>query len=231
MRKNILGRRHMNGLIVLILTSVIVVSGCQSTYTKKFQASNSDYGSRTEEKAELIKDDPLYGPTIHGGNNHQNKELFYSQELSTVLSEMPGIFRGIVMHTDKNAYAAIIYDNSATGLKGRGTPDESDHTGTTRGMYDTHTGNQTADPNKIATGINSYYTENRPENLSNVLKQQIALTLRNKNPHIYEVYITANREFINQMNVYYIESARGVDLNGYLADFNKLVTQHFGTTR
>lgn len=94
-------------------------------------------------------------------------------------------------------------------------------------MYDTRTGNQTADPYQIATGINSYYTEDKPENLSSELKQQIALTLRKKNPQILEVYITANREFINQMNVYYTESVRGVDLNNYLDDFNKLVNEHF----
>lgn len=169
----------------------------------------------------------MYGATIPGGNNHENKKLQYSRELSTALSDMSGIYSGIVMLTDKNAYAAFIFDNSATGLKARGTPNESNLIGTTRGMYDTRTGNQTADPYQIATGINSYYTEDKPENLSSELKQQIALTLRKKNPQILEVYITANREFINQMNVYYTESVRGVDLNNYLDDFNKLVNEHF----
>lgn len=224
-------RRHMNFIFIIVLSSAIGLCGCQSTETKKFQASKSDYGSRNELKSELVEDDPMYGPTILGGNNHQNKKLQYSKELSTAISEMPGIFSGIVMQTDKNAYTAIIYDKSATGSKGRATPDEADHTGTTRGMYDTNTGNQTSDPNKIATGINTYFTENKPDNLSSELKQQIALTLRKKNPRLLEVYITANREFVNQMNVYYVESARGIDLKNYLDDFNKLVTQHFGVTK
>lgn len=228
--QRIILQRHINFIFIIILLGGIGLCGCQSTETRKFQASNSDYGSRTDSKSELIEEDRMYGPTILGGNNHQNKQLHYSKELSTTLSEMPGIFSGIVMQTDKNAYAAIIYDNSATGAKGTGTPDESDHTGTTRGMYDTHTGNQTSDPNMIATGINTYYTEKEPDNLSSVLKQQIALTLRKKNPRLLEVYITANREFVNQMNVYYTESVRGINLNSYLVDFNKLVTEHFGVT-
>ncbi len=230
MRKVILSS-HINFLFIIILLGGIGLTGCESTYTKKFQASKSDYGSRGEAKDELIQGERMYGLTIQGGLNHQNKKLQYSKELSTVLSELPGIYSGIVMLTDRNAYAAIIYDNSATGSKGTGTPDESDHTGTTRGMYDTHTGNQTADPNQIATGINSHYTENNPDNLSSKMKQQIALALRNENPRLLEVYITANREFINQMNVYYVESTRGVSLNSYLDDFNKLVTTHFGVTK
>jgi hypothetical protein len=226
----ILGR-HINFIFIIILLSGIGLCGCQPEHTRDFHASKNDYGSRTDSKSELLEEDRLYGPTILGGNNHQNQKLQYSQELSTALSDMPGIFSGIVMQTDKNAYAALIYDNSATGSKGIGSHDESDHRGTTRGMYDVLTGDQTIDPNQIATGINSYYTEKKPENLSDVMKQQIALTLRKKNPQLLEVYITANREFVNQMNVYYTESAHGVDLNNYLGDFNKLVTQHFGVTK
>ncbi len=220
--------RHIKFLFILLLLSVTGLMGCESTYTKKFQASNSDYGSRSDSREELLEGDRMYGPTIQGGYNHQNKKLQYSKELSTIISELPGVSSSIVMLTDRNAYAAIIYDNSATGSKGTGTPDESDHTGTTRGMYNTHTGNQTVDPNQIATGFNSYYTENNPDHLSSRMKQQIALTLREENPRLLEVYITANREFINQMNVYYVESIRGVSLNGYLEDFNSLVTKHFG---
>jgi hypothetical protein len=214
-------------------TTLLILSmlcGCQSSYTKQFQTSEDNYGSRTGSELQINEGNRMYGPTIMGGKNHHNKKLSYSQDLSAALSDMSGIFTGIVMETNKNAYAAIIFDNSATGTKGQGTPDESDHTGTTRGMYDTFTGNQYADPNEIATGINSYYTEKDPHRLSSLLKQRIADTLRKQNPRLLEVYISANREFVNQMNVYYIESQRGVDLNGYLEDFNKLVSVHFGIT-
>lgn len=220
-------RKKLIIIFLILIWGGIGLSGCQSVETKKFQASQSDYGSRSLPKDKHISDNRLYGPTNQGGLNHENKKLRYSKELSTAVSDMTGIYVGIVMLTDKNAYASIIFDNSATGLKARNSPDENDSRGTTRGMYDVHTGNQTAKPNQIATGINNYLTENNPDNLSSKLKQAIAITLRNENPQIEEVYITANREFINQMNVYYSESALGVDLDHYLPDFNKLVEQHF----
>lgn len=220
--------------VLFIFTLLFIAglqSGCQARETKKFEASSSDYGSRHHNAGTKMQQaDPLYGATSLGGNNHENKSLTYSKELSTALSDMSGVYSGLVMLTDKNAYAAFMYDNSATGLKGKGSPSETNYIGSTRGMYDTRTGNQTADPNQIATGINTYFTEKNPDNLSSEFKQQIAHTLRMKNPHISEVYITANREIINQMNVYYTESVLGVDLNNYLDQFNKLMKQHFGTT-
>jgi YhcN/YlaJ family sporulation lipoprotein len=214
-----------------ILLFAIVLMGCQSKETKKFESSSSDYGSRHPHSSpRMLQGNQLYGASSLSGNHHENKKLEYSTELSTALSDMNGVYSGLVMVTDKNAYAAFMFDNSATGSKGRGTPRESNYIGSTRGMYDTRTGNQTADPNQIATGINTYFTEKSPANLSSEFKQQIALTLREKNPQLEEVYITANRDFINQMNVYYTESMHGVDLNHYLNDFNELVKQHFGTT-
>jgi hypothetical protein len=222
----IIQRKYMNLITFIILLSIIG-SGCQSTDTRKFQDSKTDYGSRTDLKSKHAQGDRMYGATMLGGNNHENKKLAYSKELSTSLSDMSGIYSGLVMRTDKNAYAAFIFDNSGTGLKAKGTSRDYNHVGTTRGMYDTRTGNQTAEPYQIATGINTYYTEDKPENLSSELKQRIALTLRKKDPQILEVYITANRDFINQMNVYYTESVLGVDLNYYLDDFNKLVNEHF----
>jgi hypothetical protein len=213
-----------------VLLFALGLIGCQSNETRKFESSSSDYGSRhSHSSPRMLQANQLYGASSLSGNRHENKKLEYSKELSTALSDMNGVYSGLVMVTDKNAYAAFMFDNSATGSKGRGTPRESNYIGSTRGMYDTRTGNQTADPNQIATGINTYFTEKNPDNLSSEFKQQIAYTLREKNPQIEEVYITANRDFINQMNVYYTESVHGVDLNHYLNDFNKLVKQHFGS--
>ena len=120
-------------------------------------------------------------------------------------------------------------DKMLTGTKGVGTTRETNNTGNTRGMYDPKTGNQSPDPNEVATGNNSYYTETSPDNLSHLLKQTIAKKLRNKKPQLLEVYITANRGFVNQMSIYQVEAQKGVNLNGYLTDFNKLVIKHFGS--
>ena len=158
-----------------------------------------------------------------------NTTLHYNKELSAALSDMSGIFNAVVMVTNHNAYAAIMLDNTGTGTKGVGTTRETNNTGNTRGMYDPKTGNQSPDPNEVATGNNSYYTETSPDNLSHLLKQTIAKKLRNKKPQLLEVYITANRGFVNQMSIYQVEAQKGVNLNGYLTDFNKLVIKHFGS--
>lgn len=209
--------------------ALVAAAGCTSSYTEHFQKSEANYGSRTGKEPQVTAD-RLYGPAASGSNHHQNRTLRYNRQLSSIVSDMSGIFHAIVMETDRNAYVAIIYDSSATGTKSSGHRDEeTDNTGQSRGMYDVYTGSPYADPNKIVTGINGYYTAVDEEDLSSLLKQRIAAAIRQQKPELVEVHISANRDFVNQMNVYWNESVQGVDLNLYLKDFNKLVKRTFDT--
>lgn len=224
---------HRHPFILILAASVLLLAsaGCATQYTKNFQKSEANYGSRTGREPQVMEK-RLYGPIAEGSNHHQNRELKYSPQLSTAVSDMAGVFHAIVMETDRNAYAAIIYDSTATGTKSSGYRDnETDNTGMSRGMYDVYTGSPYADPNKIVTGINGYYTAVDEEDLSHLFKQRIAAAIRRQKPHLSEVHISANRDFVNQMNVYWNEAVQGVDLNRYLDDFNKLAEKTFGTAK
>lgn len=217
--------------ITVILLCIPPTAGCESSYTKQFQIGENNYGSRTGHEQHKLDGPLAYGLTVPGGNNHNNKSLRYNKEISAAVSDMPGVFVAIVMETDKNAYAAIVYDGSGTGTKANGhRGNETDNTGETRGMYDTYTGNSYADPNKIVTGINGYFTAVDEKDLSRLFKQSIAVEIRKHNPNLKEVHISANRDFVNQMNVYLGESRNGVDLQLYLPDFNAIAKRLFGET-
>lgn len=198
------------------------------SYKKKFESSPNDYGSRQNEKGNDIKGSRLYGLQIRGGDNHNNKKLYYSQELSNVVAGLEGVAASIVMLTDKNAYAAVVINATATGIMGSGNLRETDNTGTTRGMYNTFTGSSYADPNKLATGTNSYSTIYDHEKLSSEFRQRIAKAIRKQKPQVLEVHISANRDFINQMNVYSMDAKNGASLQGYVDQFNKQAEHYFG---
>jgi hypothetical protein len=225
-------RKMSSNPLYLLFILILTLTACQSTYTKKFNQSEDNYGTRTGQEKHIQDADRVYGLQVAGGDNHNNKKLTYSKAMSAIISDMSGVYVAIVMETDRNAYVAVMYDDSATGIKSsRSNNKEVDNTGETRGMYDTYTGSQYADPNKIATGINSYYTSKEPADLSTLFQQRVALALRKENPRLLEVHISANRDFVNQMNVYWNEARQGVNLNGYLEEFNKLVRAMFGVTR
>ena len=221
----------MRGILTLItaITAIAIIgAGCQTHYTKQFQKSESNYGSRVGHERNVKDNTLLYGLAASGtSNGHRNRILRYSNEMSKAVSETQGVFNAIVMVTDQNAYAAVILDWSGTGTSAGGTRSKGDFIGTTRGMYNWRTGNQTPDRNEIATGYNSYYTLDHHRDLSTLFKQRIASKIREVNPRLSEVHISANREFINQMSVYREEERQGVDLNLYLTDFNRLVAKQF----
>lgn len=212
--------------VIAVALPISLLSGCESTYEKQFLKSDTNYGTRTGQE-QNIRQERLYGTfSADGHQNRQYRSLRYSRELSEACADLPGVHEAIVMVADNNAYAAVLLDESGTGMVQRGK--EGNHVGTTRGMYDPETGRTDADPNLVAPGTNSYFSVDNPRDLSNLFKQRVAYRIREKHPDLAEVHITANRDFLNQMGVFREEARRGVDLNGYLQEFNAMVNDHFG---
>ncbi|HEY0829412.1 MAG TPA: hypothetical protein VGE40_15030, partial [Bacilli bacterium] len=59
----------------------------------------------------------------------------------------------------------------------------------------------------------------------------IAHKLRLAYPQLLEVYISANRDVINRMNVYSIIARQGNSLNDYSPEFNQMAAQVWGTNQ
>lgn len=220
------------GILLLSAFLISIMStGCGNYYKKQFEKSGYDYGSDNARSKEGIQtnDAKMYGLKVDGKKNHANTSLTFSQELSDDISSIPGLATALVFLTDRNAYAAIVLNQTATGSKTDGKlNDDVDNTGTSRGMYNTFTGSQYMDPNKLVDRTNSYYTVSHHEKISSALKQKVAKAIRHNHPKVIEVHISANRDFVNQMNVYAQEYRMGVPLNKYTKDFNKLAVHYFG---
>jgi hypothetical protein len=175
------------------------------------------------------------GPRMYGSNQqsgiviHNNKQLQYSRELSNMVANIPGVRAAIVMLTEANAYTAILIDNSVTGTRGPKSREETNHTGASFGTYDPHTLNQVVENWRLATGINNYETIENQKDIAAPFKQKIANVLRQAKPKVYEVFISANRDFINQLNSYAIESGWGeTSSNNHINEFNDTANRLFG---
>lgn len=188
----------------------------------------SSFGSPHENAADAdraYQTQQLYGPVTH-----ENKSLEFNQFLSNQVAALNGVNTAIVMLTDQNAYVAILIDNTAVGTKGGER--ETNFSGSFRGLYNPHAPHTDAmDPSKLNIGVNNYETAKNHDQLSPRFKQHIAERIRFLEPRLMDVYISANRDFVNEMNSYARESWSGISLLPYLTRFNQSVTKVFGTAQ
>jgi len=206
-------------------------AGCGSYYD--YQSDNNFASQRKKNgqagQAEEIRSRSYQTTQQYGTVEHNNTKLEISQPLIELVQAMDGVNSAIVALTDRYAYVAVLLDNAASGTKGSGAKREVDNRGTSLGMYDPIAGNAPRDSNQVATGTNNYETVERPEDLSHAFKQKIADNIRKACPEVQDVFISANRDFVNQMYLYARESWKGQPLDSYLTQFNEMVTKHFGT--
>lgn len=211
-------------------TMAALLSACYNDAGKQYGKSpdSTNFGSPTEDS--LPSERSYQTQQLHGPVTHNNRKLGYSDFLSTQVMALSGVNSAIVMITDQNAYVAVLIDNSATGT--RGSKRETNNDGTRVGIYDPGSpGSDYVSPNKLHSGANNYETSQDHRTLSHRFKQRIAEKIRYLNPGLMDVYISANREFLNDMNRYAQESWKGNSLDPYLPEFNHKVASLFGTTQ
>ncbi|MNI73825.1 Sporulation lipoprotein [compost metagenome] len=141
---------------------------------------------------------------------------------------LDGVNTAIVMVTNENAYVAIMIDSTATGTKG--SKQETNNAGTDTGIYNPYNpDSDSMPPHVLNSGVNNYETSMYHDKLSHRFKQTIAQKIRTQRPDLLDVYISANRDFINAMNHFAIVNWKGLSLQNELPQFNQTVTQIFGT--
>ncbi|UQZ84111.1 Sporulation lipoprotein YhcN/YlaJ (Spore_YhcN_YlaJ) [Paenibacillus konkukensis] len=205
---------------------LVTLAGCYPTYDYN---SANNYGSRrdapNQDTTRAYQTQQQYAIVSH---KHSNLEM--NQFLSDQVAAMDGVNSAIVMLADNTAYVAITIDKTATGTRSGIGPQETNNAGTVRGLYNTYTPfNDYAHPDKLATGTNSYETVWDHNYLSHLFKQKIAEKIRSLQPTVVDVYISANRTYINELNRIAQEAWHGRDLKPYLPHFDALSEQIFGT--
>jgi hypothetical protein len=215
--------------ILTVILSLSLMCSCQ-IYEKhvKFEKSNRDYGTRRVDDQKPIKGSKAYGNQGTAVDGHNNSAIVFDQKAIEKIGGIHGISQSYVVIGGRNAYVAVLIDNSATGTYGRGGVNETDNSGTSDGLYNVGNGSPYAPGWKVATGKNNYFTVQDEDHVSHELKQTIAIEIRKMHPQIHRVYVTANRDFLNRMAVFYSKAWRGDSLENEVKEFNAAVQQLFG---
>ncbi|MFD1955616.1 hypothetical protein ACFSL6_15970 [Paenibacillus thailandensis] len=212
--------------VLFVATALLSAIGTGCAYEQRVHNSDEDYGSRESGDPKMLGGQ-MYGSASDNPYQHDNTFFEYSSKLSNAVSNLNGIASATVMLTDKNAYAGVMLDWTAVGIKSRGKTKEQNNGGMGEGVYNHTTGSPYWDNRKLVTPYNSYFSVNDHSELSPELKQTIAVKIRELAPMVQEVYISANKEFVNEMGEYAKEAWLGHSLSPWLEDFNILVKHQF----
>jgi YhcN/YlaJ family sporulation lipoprotein len=212
-------------IIIYLLVSLIFIPAC--SYKEQFEKSDRDLGSRQKNDIRELDKQKAYGFQVKGIDHHQFDHMKLDLKTGYEISRMNGVAQAYVLMTNRNAYVALAIDNTATGTSGKGNVIDTNNVGTSEGVYDAKNGNVIPDPRNLINETNSPYAIADPKNLSSKLKQNVGERVRQMNPKVIEIFISANKDFINTMSRYHQETWRGNSLDPYVADFREMVKAHF----
>ncbi|GAA3410021.1 hypothetical protein ACFFNY_30820 [Paenibacillus hodogayensis] len=215
-------RRNIT-LTCIALAALVWIAAC--SYQKQFESGPSDYGSRTE--TEEKRNYRSYNTQLKAAD-HNNTRLDFVQSTTDAVDELKGVRSSFVIVTDKNAYVAAVLDNTATGMKGKGTILFSDRTIASPGVDDHSDVSYVLPPGDIVMDKYSFDTIPNPQDLSSELVRRLTERVMELHPNVAHVFVSANQQFINRFSEYAHEAWRGSSLQPYVSDFNALVQDHFG---
>ncbi|WP_068604345.1 YhcN/YlaJ family sporulation lipoprotein [Paenibacillus swuensis] len=210
-------KTDFTGSILSILSITLMLSACnhpQKIYMdKKKIETYSDPGSQS------------YGTLVYDPKQHDNKRFEYSGKISQEVASMDGVSGAIVMLTERNAYVAVIIDDSGLDIRGDGAVKNLTPMGSTHAAKENQAQNWHG--RKVITDSNSYYSVENPNNLAKEFKQKIANKVRALSPHVLEVHISANHDYVNTMAEYAKEGWLGHDTKPLVKNFNKTAKYYF----
>ena len=212
-------KRNMLTQIGIISAAVILLfTACSNPYKEQYDHSGSNLGQRNADEPYTVGNYRAYGYTHKGKNHHNNTKMHISPDTATKLSQMEGIHIAHVLVTDRNAYVAIVLNASATGTLESGTPHSS---------FGHRDGRPFVDRGGVKTETDPPFTTPDEKNISSKLKQKIALKVRELNPHVTEVFISADENFNTLLGRYNRLQWMGESLDSYVQEFNETVEQFF----
>lgn len=207
---------NMRQLFALCFVLILLISGCSSEierYSKKLD--KSDYGSvqaKQEQKGKIIS----FGTNHIDDDQHINHTLKYSSKLSSRLHSIAGVANARVFLTDKNAYVAVVLDNT-----GRGYAKSDKYI-----VPDTST--EPIAPNTITNNpFKKFISVNDNTQLTDPFKQTIADKVLELAPEVEEVHISANVNFMFYMDEFAQVAWANEPVDKYLKQFNILVQHQF----
>lgn len=206
-------------------TMIVGAFGC--SYKENYHDSNSDYGSkRAISEGKQAK---TYGYTrAPDANSHQNEKIFVSEQAMYDVMRVQGVESAVVVISNNNAYVGVTTDNSATGTFGKdnipGTGGDAHEPRWSANAYDQQ---PMVQRDALVIDTNNRFTVRKGRRPAPKLQQNITNAVRQMHPHVKQVFISSDPDFVNAMNSYARDYWLGTSLDQRLDEFNRMVNNVF----
>lgn len=197
---------------------VIMLAGCgaetrDGAMDINRQELNRDHGYQNMQPN--ATNAPRMNNTAHRFDANTNMEM--SQQIADGIAAMDEVETSYVMMAGNNAYVAVkLHPGAAIS---NGTNNDNNANGQDNGGNMNNNGMNTPNPD-AATSI---------EEITPEVKEKIAAKVKELNANIKDVYVSANPDFMERMNVYANEFRNGRPLSGFVEEMAAIVERVFPT--
>ncbi|MGG1638169.1 YhcN/YlaJ family sporulation lipoprotein [Paenibacillus sp. FSL K6-3182] len=144
--------------------------------------------------------------------SHKNYRMQMNEKMAKEITDLGVVKSSYVMITDHNAYVAVSLDEIQPKVE-------------SKMLSRTNSGYMGKEGVEISRRMSTLSTGNHM--LTAQVKEQIASKVKQLNPSIEHVYVSANPDFVGRMNAYMNDVKLGHPIQGYIAEFNAMVERIF----
>lgn len=174
--------------------------------------------ARYDANGNLVKDKRFANHQMYGmkGNNsiknNQTHRMEMSEQIADRITKLGTVKSSYVMLTNNNAYVAVSFNDR--GLDGNA-----------KMMNRTNMGLLGRDGAAAGKRMGSLSTSE--DKLTDEIKNQVADAVKQMDPGIANVYVSANPDFVGRMNAYMNDVKLGHPISGFFAEFSAMVERLF----
>lgn len=218
-------------LFVIFAITVLALTGC---------GAETRQGAMDINQRNLNNGNPgMNGPNATAAPNRTNQNMVHrfdantnmemSQKIADGVAAMDEVENANVLIAGNNAYVAVNlhYGSGLANQNGNGTGAQTD---SNMGQQMMRTDDETS-----KNGMMDNQSQANPnggaaiQEVTPEIKEKIAAKVKSLNGNIKDVYISANPDFIERMNVYADEFRNGRPLSGFVKELGALVERVFPT--
>lgn len=209
--------------LVFVLAIAISLTAC-GNIRNRANEGRTDAGSATQMQQMVENDgwtnyDRIVDRELGTSNNmHNNTNVEMSQDIADRITNMPEVTAASVLLTNQNAYIAVMLSDEAD----EGLINSPDRRKLSQNRQDNR-----EDERLDQTRMKRYYNE--AADVTTMLKDRITKEVKNEAPHILNVYISANPDFIDRMNGFIDQIQAGNPVRGFINEVNTTMERMFPT--
>ncbi|WP_018752275.1 YhcN/YlaJ family sporulation lipoprotein [Paenibacillus sanguinis] len=187
-------------------------------YSQALSNKVAQLGSVQAAHVVVTDHDAYVGVTLHGNRQNNGNGMNTGRNEGTGMDMLGAGSKGVNMNRSR----ALNSTDRMPGVGMNGHRDTSMY-----GTTGTEMINRSPNENGIGLGMGDMGLGMGVDNIGEDVREQITTAIKQTAPHIRNVYVSGNTDFVDQIGNYGMQSRAGRTLNHYINDFETMINRIF----